>query len=314
MIRHVLPVAYNPGMLADYVRGALQRAGIRPSRAKGQHFLVDEQVLGNVILAAGLTGEEYVVEIGPGLGQLTRALDERCHRLEAFELDEKITRYLEQWVLPGLRNTVVHETAFNKYELERVVAAANEAGRPLKIVTNLPYQISSAFLHTVVDFRASLQRTVVMLQREVAERVVARPGDPGYGSFSIYLQTFLEARWVCHVPAGVFYPPPRVESAVLSIAALAPEKRPQPVDEATYLWLVEGIFRHQRKQLSNALLLAAPHLEEAGVAAAVTGAGLDVLVRPEELSMADYVRLSDAVTAVETERGIHRPGAGGSTG
>jgi 16S rRNA A1518/A1519 N6-dimethyltransferase RsmA/KsgA/DIM1 with predicted DNA glycosylase/AP lyase activity len=105
-----------------------------------------------------------------------------------------------------------------------------------------------------------------------------------------------------------------VESAVLSLTTLDEDKRPQPVDEATYLWLVEGIFRHQRKQLSNALLLAAPHLEETGAVAAITGAGLDALARPEELSMADYVRLSDAVTAVETERGIHRPGAGGSTG
>ena len=287
--------AYNPQMLADDVRQALRRAGIRPSRARGQHFLIDDAVLGRTVQAARLSGEEYVVEIGPGLGTLTQALAGRCHRLVAFELDDQLVRYLQSWVLPHTRNVVLKDISFNKYVFEPVIAEAREAGRPLKIVTNLPYQISSAFLHTVVDYAGDLELVVVMLQREVAQRVVAQVGDAGYNSFSLYLQTDLSTRWVCDVPPEAFHPAPKVAGAVVSLTPLASDQQPQPRDRELYLGLVEGVFRHQRKQLRNALLLAMPHLGDSGARQALEAAGISVSARPQELSMVDYVRLADAL-------------------
>lgn len=286
---------YNPAMLADDVRKALKRAGIRPSRARGQHFLIDDAVLGRTVQAARLSGEEYVVEIGPGLGTLTQALAGRCHRLIAFELDDELVRYLQSWVLPHTRNVVLQDISFNKYVFEPVIAEARAAGRPLKIVTNLPYQISSAFLHTVMDYAADLELVVVMLQREVAQRVVAKVGNPGYNSFSLYLQTYLGTRWVCDVPSEAFYPAPKVASAVVSLTPLAGAEQPQPRDRELYLSLVESVFRHQRKQLQNALLLAMPHLGSEAVIQAIKVAGISATARPQELSMADYVRLADAL-------------------
>ena len=283
-------------MLEQYVREALQRAGIRPSRARGQHFLIDDTVLARVVGAAQLSGDEFVVEIGPGLGTLTRALSERCFRLVAYELDDDIVRYLQGWVLPETRNVVLKDVAFNQYVFEPVIAEARAAGRPLKIVTNLPYQISSAFLHTVVDYAESLELVVVILQREVAQRVVAEVGDPGYNSFSLYLQTFLDARWVCDVPPSAFHPMPRVASAVIALTPLDPTDRPHPRNSDMYFKLVEGVFRHQRKQLVNALLLAMPHLGADGVRSALDAAGIRHKARPQELSMADYVRLADAIS------------------
>ena len=282
-------------MLDQYVQDALRRANIRPSRARGQHFLTDDGVLSAVVRAARLTGEEYVVEIGPGLGTLTMALAARCHRVVAFELDEAIVRYLQGWVLPETRNVVVEDVAFNQYVFEPVLAEAEAAGRPLKVVTNLPYQISSAFLHTVVDYAERIDSVVVMLQREVAQRIVAGVGDPGYNSFSLYLQTFLATRWVCDVPASCFYPAPKVDSAVVALKPLDAKERPQPRDGGLYLKLVEGVFRHQRKQLLNALKLAMPHLGPEAVATALDNAGIRHQARPQELAMVDYVRLADAL-------------------
>ncbi len=285
-------------MLEGYVREALRKAHIRPSRARGQHFLIDDNVLAQIITAAALTGEECVVEIGPGLGTLTRSLAARCWRVYAFELDENIVKYLRQWVLPETRNVILDDVAFNKYVLERVIAEAQAAGRPLCIVTNLPYQISSAFLHTVVDYRQDIARTVVMLQREVAQRIAARPGSAGYSSFSLYLQTFLAVRPVCSAAPSAFLPPPQVGSAVVRLDPLTPEQQPQPVESARYFTLVEGVFRHRRKQMSNALRLVFSHLKQDEANAALEQAGLSPEARPEDLGMDDYVRLADVISAL----------------
>jgi 16S rRNA (adenine1518-N6/adenine1519-N6)-dimethyltransferase len=349
-------------VLEQYVQQALQRARVRPSRARGQHFLIDDAVLAQVIRAAQLDGTELVVEVGPGLGTLTQSLAARAWRVAAFELDEALTRYLNHWVLPEARNIELYETAFNKYAYERLLEehgipfaaphedamveddpdedegglaglelggaaagfdpalyAAPEAaahppahrsgaaprprdaqdprfdGQPatLKIVTNLPYQISSAFLHFAVDYSATYERIVVMLQREVAQRVVARPGDSGYNSFSLYLQTFLAARWVCDVPAASFSPPPRVQSAVLHIRPLRPEEQPLPRDRGLYLRLIEGVFRRRRKQLPNALQQAFGHLTPQRIHGALDACGIAHQARAEELDMAQYVALAD---------------------
>lgn len=350
-------------MLEQYVQRALQRARVRPSRARGQHFLIDDSVLARIIQAGQLDGSELVVEVGPGLGTLTQSLAARAWRVAAYELDETLTRYLNNWVLPEARNIELYETAFNKYAYELLLTehgipftapdadAAGEdddegadeedepelelggaaagfnpelfagagdggarntqrsgasprprdaqdagyAGQPatVKIITNLPYQISSAFLHFAVDYAATFERCVVMLQREVAQRVVARPGDPGYNSFSLYLQTYLAARWVCDVPATAFNPPPRVESAVLSLRPLRPEEQPQPRDRSFYLKLIKGVFRRRRKQLPSALQQAFGHFTPERIVSALDACGIATNQRAQELSMAQYVALAD---------------------
>jgi 16S rRNA (adenine1518-N6/adenine1519-N6)-dimethyltransferase len=282
-------------MLADYVEQALKRAGLRPSRGRGQHFLIDDAVLAEAIAAARLDGSEWVIEIGPGLGQLTHALSPRCKRLTAYELDDKLARYLNAWVLPELDNVELQDVAFNKYVFEPVLAQAQAAGCPVKFVTNLPYQISSQFLHTVVEYAGSLSLVVVMLQREVAQRVTAKAGGPGYGSLSLYMQTFLAAQWVCDVPRSAFFPEPRVDSAVITLKPLAAAEQPQPRDRELYLKLIEGVFRHRRKRIANSLILAMPHLGSENIANALSAAGTDAGARPQELTMADYVKLADAL-------------------
>lgn len=286
---------YNPAMLDQFVQQALERARIRPSRAKGQHFLIDDRVLAEVIRAAELTPDDYIVEIGPGLGTLTISLARRVKKVFAFELDEGLVRYLRNWVLHDNPNIELEDIAFNKYVLEKVIERAKADGAPLKIVTNLPYQISSAFLHTLVEYAEDIQLSVVMLQKEVAQRVTARPGDPGYNSFSIYLQTWLSARMVCDVPEASFMPAPKVRSAVIRIRPLADSEKPKPLNRDIYFHLVENVFRQRRKQISNSLNFAFGHLSQEQVQQALATAAIDPVMRAQDLSMDDYVRLSDAL-------------------
>ena len=354
-------------MLEAYVQQALQRARIHPSRARGQHFLIDDSVLAAILRAAELDGSELVVEVGPGLGTLTQSLAARVWRVAAYELDDTLVRYLRNWVLPETKNIELYDVAFNKYVYEQLLTKhgiafvspdadvlpdeleepssvqspaseeersgqqpsvvrspqsaepvgggvdkadlgprTSDAARPgptvagpptLKIVTNLPYQISSAFLHFAVDYVATYERIVVMLQREVAQRVIAQPGDPGYNSFSLYLQTFLAARWVCDVPAEAFHPMPRVESAVLHLRPLMPAEQPQPRDRGLYLKLIEGVFRRRRKQFANALHQTFGHLSAEQIHTALDASGIPATTRAQDLTMADYVRLADTLAA-----------------
>lgn len=282
-------------MLDQFVKQALERARIRPSRARGQHFLVDDRVLARIITAAELSERDYVVEIGPGLGTLTTSLAMRVAKVFAFELDEGLVRYLRNWVLPENPNIELDDVAFNKYVLEKVIERARADGAPLKIVTNLPYQISSAFLHTLVEYAEEIELSVVMLQREVAQRVTAHPGDPGYNSFSIYLQTWLNPRMVCDVPEASFMPPPKVKSAVIKVRPLTEKEKPRPVNRDIYFHLVENVFRQRRKQISNSLNYAFGHLTGEQVENALQAAGIDPVMRAQDLSMDDYVRLSDVL-------------------
>lgn len=282
-------------MLEQQVHEALERAHIRPSRARGQHFLTSDSVLASIIRAAALDGSELVVEIGPGLGTLTQSLAARAAAVHAFELDERICAYLRRQVLPAAPNVVVHDVAFNKYVFEPVIEQAKAEGRALKIVTNLPYQISSAFLHTVAEYRSDIALTVVMLQKEVAARLVAQPGAPGYGSFSLYMQGLLEIAWVCDVPRDCFYPEPKVDSAVVSLRAREGADGQMGVDPERFEKLVMAVFRRRRKQMLNALLGAQPHLGQPAALAVLAAAGINPSARPEDLTRADFLRLCAAL-------------------
>ena len=260
-------------------------------------------MLATVVGAAQLKGHEYVVEVGAGLGTLTEALARRCYRLHTFELDERLVRYLEGWVLPDARNVVLHDIAFNKYKLEEIISEAQHAGRPLIIVTNLPYQVSAMFLHAVVKYTPPLALTVVMLQREVAQRITATVGQASYSSFSIYVQSLLQTRWICDVPAHAFYPEPKVKSAVVTLAPKPVEEHLVPRDYQLFFTLVERVFKHRRKMIKRALVLAFPALSLEQSVSLLAAANIIPEQRPQQLSPADYLRLAQVLT----EQGVSAP-------
>lgn len=282
------------------MREAMRRARVRPDKKRGQNFLTDDNVLARIVGAADLEPGDHVLEIGPGLGTLTRSLAARCARVYAFEIDDKLVEYLARWVIPEVHNIDLRDVSFNKYMLEQVLEDVDKAGARLKIVTNLPYQISAAFLHTVVEYRGQIERAVVMLQREVARRICALPGDEEFSSFSLYLQAHLDTQWIADVPRSAFFPAPKVQSAVLRLTPGGIEANTEPELFAAYLDLVERVFRHRRKQLSNALRLAYSHFTQDEVNALLAQAGVDGELRPQDVSGKQYLSIAGRLLERET--------------
>lgn len=270
------------------LRAVLDRHDLRAATGIGQHFLVDRSVLAAIVEAAALTGDDDVLEIGPGPGVLTVALADRARSVTAVEIDERMVAVLRDTV--GARENVrvvrADALAVDLYGLgERP---------PTRIVANLPYQITSPLLVKFLEDPRRPARIVVLVQEEVARRIVAQPGDvKERGFLSVFVQSFAEPAIVRRVPARSFRPPPKVDSAVVALRS-RPTPAFAPLDQHRFLALVSDAFRHRRKQLRSALGF------EAGIAkdradAALRAAGIDPARRPEELSVNEWVALATAL-------------------
>lgn len=249
-----------------------------PKKKLGQHFLVDPNILGVIGRLADLRGDDVVLEVGPGLGVLTRYLAERVRLVHAIELD----RSLEQPLTEALaRHGNVRLLFADALEVD--LGALEPA--PGKVVANLPYGIATALLLESFERLPSLERWCVMVQREVAERLFAVPGTKAYGALSVLVR--LQARRVGFhpVPPAVFRPRPRVESALIAFVRTAPPP-PAPVRR-----LVETAFSHRRKTLANSLELAGL-ASRARAQAALAAIGRSERVRAEELEPEELVALA----------------------
>jgi 16S rRNA (adenine1518-N6/adenine1519-N6)-dimethyltransferase len=251
---------------------------VRPKKALGQHFLVDENLLGVIGRLADLDPDDIVLEVGPGLGVLTRYLARRVRHVHAVELDRELERPLRE-SLEGLDNV----------ELTRADVLALDLGRldpsPSKVVSNLPYNIATPFVVESLEALPTVGRWCVMVQREVADRFFARPRTKAYGAVSVLVQLATRRVGFRPVPPSAFRPRPRVESALVAFVRIdGPPVEPlRPV--------VEGAFAHRRKTLANSLALA-------GVASrstaekALASLARAPNVRAEELAPADFVELA----------------------
>jgi 16S rRNA (adenine1518-N6/adenine1519-N6)-dimethyltransferase len=270
------------------LRTVLDRHAVRAATGIGQHFLVDRPALAAIVDAAELSGTDDVLEVGPGPGVLTAAIADRARSVTAIEIDERMIGVLRDTV--GERPNV-HIVRADALEVDLYAAGPRP---PTRIVANLPYQITSPLLIRFLEDRRRAPLMVVLVQEEVARRIVAQPGDvKERGFLSVFVQSFAEARIVRRIPARSFRPPPKVDSAVVALRTLA---RPafEPLDQAAFLALVSDAFRHRRKQLRGALGF------EAGIGrdradAALREAGIAPTRRPEELSVAEWVALAGAL-------------------
>jgi 16S rRNA (adenine1518-N6/adenine1519-N6)-dimethyltransferase len=267
-------------------RQLLARHGLQPKKSWGQNFLVDPGVRRRIVAAAAPTNEEVVVEIGAGLGALTAALAERAARVIAIERDRDLVPLL-QAALAGRGNVTVSGTDALDFDF---AAEARAAGRPLVVVGNLPYQITSPLLFALLDGGAAVARAVLMVQREVAERVVAGPGSKTYGRLSVMVQQQAGVEILFHVPPGAFHPQPAVTSTVMRVVPrLAPLAAADP---AVFAEVVRAAFATRRKMLRRAL---APVFGEGPARAALARAGIAETRRAEELAVPELARLAGAI-------------------
>lgn len=271
-------------------RQLLERHGLAAKKSWGQNFLVSERVYRAIVDATVARDDDWIVEIGAGLGTLTMRLAERVPegKVYAIERDRDMVAVLRA-ELGHLEDVEVVEANALTYDLGMV---ARYRGEPIAVCGNLPYHIASQLLFRVVEARASVSRAVVMIQREMADRILAPPGTKAYGALGVMIKTYLDARQVVRAGPGCFVPPPKVESTVLALTPL-PEARPRAplADEARYSEVVHAAFATRRKTLRNALRA---RFGEAGDAA-LERAGIDGGRRGETLSIDEFAALANAL-------------------
>jgi len=245
----------------------LRASSHRPRKRFGQHFLHDPAIVRRIVEAIAPAADDFIVEIGPGQGVLTRPLAARAARLAAIEIDRDLAAAL------AAEGIEVHVADALDFDFGTLPPGA-------RIVGNLPYNISTPLLFHLARFAPRLRDLHFMLQREVVERMVARPSTPAYGRLSVMLQARFGMQKLFRVAAGAFRPPPQVESAMVRLVPLA-----EPLDPGTerFADIVRRAFSARRKTLRNALGLAPGEFEALGI---------DPRLRPENLSPADYVRIA----------------------
>jgi len=251
-----------------------------PKKRFGQHFLTDRHYVRRIVEAIAPRAGDSMVEIGPGTGILTDELVGTVHPLHVVEIDRDLAAALRARFTPG--EVVVHEADALEFDLASLPA-------PLRVVGNLPYNVSTPILFHVAAHAGRIADCTFMLQKEVVERMVAEPGSAEYGRLSVMLQYRFEMALALRVPPGAFTPPPKVDSAVVRMRPLG-AARARARDDALFTRIVSGAFEQRRKMLRSAVRgLVAPEAFDA--------AGIDATRRGETLSVGEFIALADAAGA-----------------
>ena len=276
----------------------LRRLGLRPRKAWGQHFLLHPHQARRIVAALDLKGEETVVEIGPGLGALTVFLAGEARQVVALERDPALAQFLEEELSP--QNPQVRILCQDALTFD-FLKCGRDAGQPLIVAGNLPYQITSPLLFKLMEAKAAVSRAVLMMQQEVGDRLLASPGTKDYGVLSVLLQYHFSLERLFSLGPGNFYPPPQVDSVVLRLTPR--EAVPSAREEALLSRVVKAAFALRRKTLNNTLVSRAPAfgLTPETMRAIFLTLDIDPGRRGETLSVAQFVALSNAIRGGQLE-------------
>ena len=270
------------------VRQALMEYGLSPNKKLGQNFLCDANIADAIVDAAGELNGKDVLEIGPGAGALTIRLLKWADHVTAIELDAGLCRLLRDKVTDE-RFTLIHADAL-KVPLEDLCLH-----KPTTLVANLPYYVTTPLLMRYMIQCEAVDLLVLMMQKEVAQRLCAQPGTAEYGALSVAVQYYAEVKYALQVSKNCFYPAPQVSSSVVILKRR--ERAQKPKDEEMLFRVVHACFSMRRKTLQNNLA-AVPELGKHGAQKALALCGIDGVVRGETLSLSDFIMLSDAVSEV----------------
>ena len=260
----------------------------------GQNFLIDDHVITKIINAAEITKDDLVLEIGPGIGTMTQYLAESARKVIAVEIDKNLIPILGETLAEYDNVTVINEDIL-KLDINRLVAEEN-AGKPIKVVANLPYYITTPIIMGLFESHVPVDNITVMVQKEVAERMQAGPGSKDYGALSLAVQYYADPYIVANVPPNCFIPRPGVGSAVIRLTRY--EEPPVTVkDESLMFKLIRASFNQRRKTLQNGIANS-PELpySKAQVEKALEKMGLAANVRGESLTLAEFAKLSDIIS------------------
>ena len=283
--------------IADYsvTKAVLERHGFTFKKSFGQNFLTDTNILQKIVDTAEIDDQVNVIEIGPGIGALTEFLAERAAQVMAFEIDHRLVPILADTLRDFDNVTVVNEDIL-KVDLAQHIQNFKNPDLPIKVVANLPYYITTPILMHLIESGIPFSEFVVMMQKEVADRISAKPNTKAYGSLSIAVQYYMTAKVAFIVPRTVFVPAPNVDSAILKMV-----RRPEPAveveDESFFFKISKASFTHRRKTLWNNLTGYFGKTEEIKdkLTKALNQAGLSPSVRGEALSLEEFASLADAL-------------------
>ncbi|WP_373115654.1 16S rRNA (adenine(1518)-N(6)/adenine(1519)-N(6))-dimethyltransferase RsmA [Streptococcus sp. oral taxon 431] len=283
--------------IADYsvTKAVLERHGFTFKKSFGQNFLTDTNILQKIVDTAEIDDQVNVIEIGPGIGALTEFLAERAAQVMAFEIDHRLVPILADTLRDFDNVTVVNEDIL-KVDLAQHIQNFKNPDLPIKVVANLPYYITTPILMHLIESGIPFSEFVVMMQREVADRISAQPNTKAYGSLSIAVQYYMTAKVAFIVPRTVFVPAPNVDSAILKMV-----RRPEPAvaveDEKFFFKISKASFTHRRKTLWNNLTGYFGKTEEVKdkLTKALDQAGLSPSVRGEALGLEEFASLADAL-------------------
>ena len=259
----------------------------------GQNFLIDGHVLEKIISAAGVTKEDCVLEIGPGIGTMTQYLAENARQVIAVEIDRNLIPILKETLADYDNVTVINEDIL-KVDIKSLTEQYN-GGRPIKVVANLPYYITTPIIMGLFESNVPIDNITVMVQKEVADRMKEGPGSKDYGALSLAVQYYAEPEIVANVPPNCFIPRPNVGSAVIRLTRH--KEMPVEVQDPELMFrLIRASFNQRRKTLQNGLNNS-PELSfsKEQIAAAIAALGLSPSVRGEALTLEQFARLADAL-------------------
>ena len=283
--------------IADYsvTKAVLERHGFTFKKSFGQNFLTDTNILQKIVDTAEIDDQVNVIEIGPGIGALTEFLAERAAQVMAFEIDHRLVPILADTLRDFDNVTVVNEDIL-KVDLAQHIQNFKNPDLPIKVVANLPYYITTPILMHLIESGIPFSEFVVMMQKEVADRISAKPNTKAYGSLSIAVQYYMTAKVAFIVPRTVFVPAPNVDSAILKMV-----RRPEPAvaveDEKFFFKVSKASFTHRRKTLWNNLTGYFGKTDEVKdkLTKALDQAGLSPSVRGEALGLEEFASLADAL-------------------
>ena len=259
----------------------------------GQNFLIDEHVLGKIIRSAEITEDDFVVEIGPGIGTLTQYLAASAREVAAIEIDDALIPILEDTLSAYDNVTVIHEDVL-KVDLCKLAEEKN-GGKPIKLVANLPYYITTPIIMGLFENHVPVESITIMVQKEVADRMKTGPGSKDYGALSLAVQYYAKPELVANVPPNCFMPRPRVGSAVIRLTRHA--KVPvQAEDEKLMFQMIRASFNQRRKTLVNGLGNAPElHIPKEMTTEVLDEMGLSASVRGEALTLEQFAELSNRI-------------------
>ena len=269
----------------------LQRYGFNFQKKYGQNFLIDTHVLDKIIGAAQIGPDDFVLEIGPGIGTMTQYLAEAAREVIAVEIDTKLIPILQDTLKEYDNVTVLNEDIL-KVDIRKIAEEKN-GGKPIKVVANLPYYITTPIIMGLFESEVPLDSITVMVQKEVADRMQVGPGTKAYGALSLAVQYYAEPYIVANVPPNCFIPRPAVGSAVIRLTRY--QEKPVKVNDASFMFkIIRASFNQRRKTLQNGLYNSSElRIPKEKTVAALEEMGLTPTIRGEKLSLEEFALLSD---------------------